>query len=220
MRVSVSASAELKKLNEETWSYAATHNFCRELAAGTLPREKMAAYLIQDYTFIDAFVRLAASAISHAPTLADSVPLAQFLAVITGPENTYFQRSFEALNVRENKWRDPELWPVTDDFQKIMMETARSGSYEKMIAVLIVAEWIYLSWATPFNPPKADLPFYFAEWITLHAGPEFEGVVAYLRGQLDALWPDLSAERQEEVRNLFRHVVELEKRFFDASYAA
>ncbi len=215
----MSASAELKSLNEETWSQAATHAFCRELATGTLPQDKMARYLIQDYTFIDAFVRLAASAISHAPTLADSVPLAQFLAVITGPENTYFQRSFEALGVEDNDWRDPELWPVTADFQRVMQETARSGSYEKMIAVLIVAEWIYLSWATPFNPPKPDLPFYFSEWITLHAGPDFEEVVAYLRGQLDALWPDLSSERREEVRTLFRDVVQLEKRFFDASYA-
>ncbi|MEP3275654.1 MAG: TenA family protein [Stappiaceae bacterium] len=216
----VSASAELKTANQRIWAEATTHPFCRELADGTLPPAKMVAYLVQDYTFIDAFVRLAASAIAHAPSLADSVPLAQFLAVITGPENTYFLRSFDALGVKETQWRDPELWPVTRDFQQTMRDAAQSGSYEKMITVLIVAEWVYLSWASPVNPPENGLPFYFSEWITLHAGPDFEGVVAYLRGQLDKLWPTFSPGQQDGVRRAFEHMVMLEKRFFDAAYAA
>jgi len=90
----VTASETMRSANASDWAACADHPFCKELAAGTLPTSKMAAYLIQDYTFIDAFVRLAASAIAHAPTLADSVPLAQFLAVITGPENTDLPLNF------------------------------------------------------------------------------------------------------------------------------
>lgn len=215
----MSASDTMRAANAADWTACTGHPFCLELAAGTLPKSKMAAYLVQDYTFIDAFVRLAASAIAHAPTLADSVPLAQFLAVVTGPENTYFLRSFEALDVDEATWRDPELWPVTRDFQTAMRDAAKSGDYAQMIAVLIVAEWIYLSWATPHNPPKPDLPFYYAEWITLHAGEGFEGVVAYLRRQLDALWPGLTEEQRANVEARFTHVVGLERQFFDMAYA-
>jgi thiaminase/transcriptional activator TenA len=100
-----------------------------------------------------------------------------------------------------------------------MAEAAASGRYENMLAVLVVAEWVYLSWASPENPPKPDLPFWFAEWITLHAGEGFEGVVEYLRGQLDKTWPSLTPEAQAEVTRLFHRAVELEKDFFDAAYA-
>lgn len=215
----MSASITLVSLCADDWRAATDHPFCHELAAGTLPRQKMATYLIQDYTFIDAFVRLAASAIAHAPSLADSVPLAQFLAVITGPENTYFLRSFEALGVDETSRTDPELWPSTRDFRLLMREATVSGRYEQMIAVLVVAEWVYLSWATPVNPPGDELPFYFSEWITLHAGPDFEAVVAYLRDQLDTIWLSLGSEEQAAVETMFHRAVALERQFFDAAYA-
>jgi len=214
----MTASNDLISLCAEDWHASTHHPFCRDLASGALPEWKMARYLVQDYTFIDGFVRLAASAIAHAPSLKDSVPLAQFMAVITGPENTYFLRSFEALGVSDAERAEAELWAVTRDFQALMNEAATSGDYAKMMAVLVVAEWVYLSWASPVNPPKDGLPFYFAEWITLHAGPGFEGVVAYLRGQLDGLWTGLDAEQRAEVENTFRRAVSLERRFFDAAY--
>ncbi len=198
------------------WQAATTHTFTRELADGTLPEHKMRWYLEQDYQFVDGFVRLLASAIAHAPSLADSVPAAQFLAVITGPENTYFLRAMEALGTQPSS--DPA--PATKAFQDLMAEAAASGRYENMLAVLVVAEWVYLSWASPEHPPKADLPFWFAEWITLHAGDGFESVVEYLRGQLDKTWPTLTVEDQAQVTRLFHRAVELEKDFFDAAYRA
>ncbi|MEX0319732.1 MAG: TenA family protein [Ruegeria sp.] len=209
----------LRALAAEDWHAATTHAFCTELAEGVLPLDKMRWYLAQDYQFIDGFVRLLASAIAHAPSLADSVPAAQFLAVITGPENTYFLRSFDALDMDEAA-QNPDPAPATRDFQELMAEAAASGRYELMLAVLVVAEWTYLSWATPVHPPRGDLPFYFAEWITLHAGEGFEGVVEYLRSQLDKLWPALSPDAHKEVETLFLRAVALERAFFDAAYGA
>lgn len=213
----MSTTEDLQRSCSNNWTAVTQHRFCQELADGTLDKSRMAAYLIQDYTFLDNFVRLAASAIAHAPTLQDSIPLAQFLAVVTGPENTYFHRSFETLSVSEQNWQQPDLWPVTRDFQAIMSEARLSGSYARMIAVLVVAEWTYLEWATPFHPAPEALPFYFAEWITLHAGPDFEGLVAYLRAQLDGIWPTLDSAEQKSVTEIFHRTVDLEKSFFDTA---
>lgn len=202
----------------DDWQAATRHPFTDALAAGTLPAEKMTGYLVQDYKFIDGFVRLLASAIAHAPSLADSVPAAQFLALVTGPENTYFLRSFEALGVDETAQAAP-AHPVTRAFQNLMAEAAASEHYEQMLAVLVVAEWSYLAWATPHDPPADDLPFWFAEWITLHAGPGFEGVVEYLRTQLDRAWDGLEAPARRAVEDTFRRAVALERQFFDAAWA-
>ncbi len=207
----------LRSLAHEDWQAATTHAFCKELAAGTLPLEKMRYYLVQDYKFVDGFVRLLASMIAHAPSLADSVPAAQFLAVITGPENTYFLRSFEALNISTND-QNASASEVTQAFQDVMKKAANSGSYLQMLAVLNVAEWSYLTWATPFNPPKSDLPFWFSEWITLHAGEGFERVVAYLRDQLDKAWEAASIDEQEAAKVLFIEAMSLERQFFDLAY--
>ncbi len=209
----------LKSLCADDWAACTKHPFCDHLADGSLDLDKMRGYLVQDYQFIDGFVRLLASAIAHAPTLADSVPAAQFLAVITGPENTYFLRSFEALSVDDTEWQNADLKPATSGFQALMAQAASSGKYEEMLAVLVVAEWVYLTWATPVNPPKEGLPFYFAEWITLHAGDAFEGVVEYLRSQLDVQWMTLDETQRANVEQVFCRAVKLERDFFDASWA-
>ena len=89
--------------------------------------------------------------IAHAPTLEDRIPGAQFLGLITGKENTYFERSFAALHVSaEDRSVDPVQ--VTVEFQKLMRAAAASGSLARMLAVLIAAEWSWHgqhAWSQP-----------------------------------------------------------------------
>lgn len=202
---------------ESDWLAATNHVFCSELAQGTLPVEKMKWYLAQDYQFIGSFVRLLATAVAHAPTLNDSIPAAQFLALITGPENTYFQRSFAALEMTPEEQAPA---PVSETLAFIeLMDTARaSGRYEQMLAVLVVAEWTYLSWAERYVDYSEDLPFWFSEWIDLHSGPGFAAVVEYLRDQFDKFWPGLTASQQDAAVACFQSAIKLERAFFDAAY--
>ncbi|MCV6593448.1 MAG: TenA family protein [Silicimonas sp.] len=211
----MSATEELKSRNATAWEAATRHAFTDALADGSLARDKMAGYLQQDYLFVEGFVRLLASAVAHAPRLADAVPGAQFLGLICGPENTYFLRALDALEVPEAEDAARE----TRAFQELMDEARRSGRYEIMLAVLVVAEWVYLEWAQPFERRADDLPFWLGEWITLHSGPGFEGVVAYLRGQLDTVWTGLDEAGRTDVAAIFARAVILEQAFFDAAWA-
>lgn len=211
----MSATETLQSLAADDWQAATTHAFTDALANGTISKEKMAGYLQQDFLFVEGFVRLLASAVAHAPTLADATPAARFLGLICGPENDYFLRSLETLQAPQAGTPAPE----TLAFQKLMDDTRQSGRYELMLAVLVVAEWIYLDWATPFADQTDDLPFWLGEWITLHSGNGFEDVVTYLRGQLDAVWKTLDDTAQFEVKNTFLRAVALERAFFDAAWA-
>ncbi|MBF9052540.1 TENA/THI-4 family protein [Roseobacter sp. HKCCD9010] len=205
---------QLREENRENWDAATQHPFTTELVAGTLSLDKMAGYLQQDYHFIDTFVRLLAVAISQAPSLPDRVPGAQFLAVVTGAENTYFQRSFAALDVSDTA----PVHGQTQAFLDLMHRVRKSGNYGEMIAVLTVAEWVYLSWATPFAARAEQLPFYFGEWIALHTGESFASVVIYLREQLDDVWATSPKTDRLRIASAFADAVALERAFFDAAW--
>ncbi len=98
------------------------------------------------------------------------------------------------------------------------MATARmSGRFEEMLAVLLVAEWSYMEWGERHAPPAPGLPFWFAEWIELHSGAGFRGVVAYLRDQLDRAWERLDPPARERIEKIFVEMVRLECAFFDAA---
>ncbi len=205
----------LKNLSAADWHAATRHSFTDALANGTLPKPTMLGYLEQDHLFLAGFVRLLASAITHAPSLADAIPAAQFLGLITGPENTYFLRAIAALGGDPDTPATPA--PVTVEFQELLAQAAKSGRYEQILAVLVVAEWVYLEWAAPHADRADDLPFWFGEWITLHSGAGFEDVVAYLRDQLDHAWHALDDAERRAVEDTFRHAVALERRFFDVA---
>ena len=222
-------SEYLKNTCLTEWEAATNHAFCIELADGTLPLDKMRVYLAQDYSFIDNFIRLASAAIHHAPTLIDRLPLAAFLGVIAGPENTYFQRSFDELNVALSEQESPTLLASTRDFQALMLKASQSGDYANMVAVLSVAEWVYLSWANNVKErvkvsvkgnTEGALPFYFQEWINLHEGAYFESVVGHLRGQLDTAYTSGTDADKEIIKDYFQQAVLLEKQFFDVCYNA
>lgn len=86
-------------------------------------------YLIQDHRFLDAFVILLASTIAKARSLEDRIPGCQFLALITGKENTYFDRCFEAMGCSDAEERSKiPNEAVTDNFVSLMTGVANEGT--------------------------------------------------------------------------------------------
>ncbi|MBV0901540.1 TenA family protein [Haloarcula salina] len=219
----------LRDRDRAAWDAAVDHRFVRELGAGTLSEDAFARYLVQDYAFVGELVGTFGYAVGQAPDMAAKRSLVEFLDTVTDEEDDYFERSFTALGVDDSRWRDPEPSAVTAQFRDLLGRAAREGGYAETLAVLVPAEWVYETWATAAaerhgdpdadGPPSAGmgLPFYFAEWVDLHAVEPFRAFVGWLSGQLDAVGPTLSPRREARVATLFDRTVELERQFFDAA---
>ncbi|WP_181692749.1 TenA family protein [Natronomonas sp. LN261] len=219
----------LRERSEPAFSEAVEHPFTVDLGAGTLDTDAFAEYLLQDYAFLESLVGGFGFAVGEAPGIGSKRPLIEFLDVVTDEESDYFERSFEALGVPADRYTAPERTGTTDAFVDLLERAAREGGYAETLAVLVPAEWIYESWAAaaaerhadPATDPPSDgagLPFYYAEWIDLHATDSFRAFVGWLRGQLDSVGPELSADRRGRVEHLFGRAVELEVAFFDTHY--
>ena len=210
-------SESLKELNRTPWQACTQHRFINEMFAGTLDHAVQHRYLVQDYQFINQFVALLGAAIASADQFAPRVTLSQFAAMITSDENTYFIRSFDALGVAEADRHLPQLSLPTVQFQALMLEATRSQKYANCLAVLCVAEGLYLD---GFDQPLAALPprFEHAEWIHLHANDFFRGFVGWLRGELDRVGDKLAPEDRAEAADFFGRAVALERAFFDHVY--
>ena len=79
---------------------------------------------------MDAFIILLASVISNAQCLDDRIPGCQFLAHISGAENTYFERCFQKLlGVSHEKYRSEiPNHDCTSQFIDLMVDVSRKGS--------------------------------------------------------------------------------------------
>jgi len=206
----------LRERSEPAWSDAVDHRFTRELGAGTLDETVMAAYLTQDYAFVDTLVGVFGYAVGQAPTMAAKRRFVEFLDVVTDDEDAYFERSFDALAVPPENWQKPERTATTEAFIDLLLAAKEQGGYAETLAVLVPAEWIYRSWATREAEDRPE-QFYLAEWIDLHANDDFVAFVTWLREQLDTVGPTLSPRRQQRVARLFQRTVAQEVAFFDAA---
>src|SRR5271169_2630144 len=204
----------LRAESEPDWSHAVRHRFVEELFGGAVPDAVMARYLIQDHRFLDSFLTLLGAVLASADTFEAKLRFARFIGMVSGEENTYFLRAFEALGVPEvRRAADPDTQP-TAGFQAIMREAAQTRSYAAALSVLVVAEWLYLDWASRAPKPLPD-NFVHAEWITLHDNPEFRGFVDFLRAELDRVGP----AQADLCRDFYHRAVALELSFFEAAYA-
>lgn len=208
----------LRDAAEPEWSAATGHRFTLACNQGAVPETVMRRYLVQDYQFIGAFTALLGRAIHTAPDLPSRLPLGRFMGLLCSEENTYFVRSFDALDVPEPLRRDPPLSAAARGFRALMEEAAASPHHADQLAVLCVAEWVYLSWALPARDTRPAEPFWCAEWVDLHASPYFEGFVEGLRAALDRTVLTLDIAGRARVRALFRRAARLERDFFDSAY--
>jgi thiaminase (transcriptional activator TenA) len=201
----------LRAAAEPDWTAVVTHPFAAAVSGGTAD---MRRYLIQDFQFVDTFTALLGAAVATADRFEARVPFGRFLGqTVTDTERGYFHRALESLGVGAADVTSPELEPVTVRFRSLMEEARASQEYPLVLAVLSVAEWIYLGWASrTVSPPEG---FVHREWVELHSGPEFEAWVGFLRAELDRVGPALDEAGQRRVLEFFREAVRLERGFFD-----
>ena len=204
----------LRAANEPGWSHAVGHRFVKELFTGALLEPVMARYLVQDHRFLDSFLTLLGAALATADTFEAKLRFGRFIGTMSGGENTYFLRAFEALGVtEERRATDPDT-PPTIGFKAIMREATETRSYAAALSVLVVTEWLYLDWASR-APKPLPANFVHAEWITLHDNPGFRRFVDFLRDELDRVGP----AHADQCHDFFRRAVALELSFFEAAYA-
>ena len=207
----------LRSRSEPDWTATVAHPFTEALFEGLVPTGSMRSYLVQDYQFVDDFVALLGSAIAKADRYSSRLALAGAVGVVTSEENTYFQRSFDALGVGESDRVHPALDDATRAFRDLMADTNARGSYAEVLAVLTVAEWTYLEWAmrAPAAPPEN---FVHAEWIELHRNPDFQRWVTWLCGELDRVGAGLDERDRARCLRLFQQATRCERDFFDAHW--
>lgn len=209
-------SEELRDAHRETWDAAVGHRFVQELYSGTIDPAVMAGYLVQDYRFLDSFLQLLGAAVATADDLAPRLRLSQFIGEVAGDENTYFLRAFEELGVTDDQRDNTPDTAACKGFTSLMREAAQTPSYAAALGVLVVAEWLYLDWATnaPENRPES---FVHNEWIELHDYPEFHTLVEFLRSEVDRIG-ERSDEDRAIIDDYFGRAVQLELDFFNNSY--
>lgn len=216
--IKIAPGGHVEKLRQEVdhaWNRAVRHKFVNELFTGELPDKVLATYLIQDYHFFEGGLSQIGACVAFASSLPAKIRFAKQLGFLGYNENNYFEKSLHELGVSAIEIENSTLTDTTKSYIKQMTDTTNTCSYPELLAMIVVAEWIYLDWGQLHLelPPRS----LHREWIELHRGDSFFEWTQFLVDELEkALSVDKSAA--DRVSSLFRKTVELEGDFFDDAF--
>ena len=206
-------SQEVFEKHLQMWNDAIHTRFVDELLAGSVKDEHLREYLEQDYLFFKAFLRLLGAAVAKAPSLTATLTLSQQLGFVANDENTYFDDCLAELGGQ--KGVEPNA--TTARFLQLYAKITTTGTYTQIIALLFVAEAIYLDWARRSSDANQtggslELAYKHQEWINIHLDYGFIDWVKFLKAEFTKL------TLTPADFTMIEEVITLENDFFNAAY--
>ncbi len=205
--MSAGLSRALWEANVDLACAALAHPFVRGIAAGSVPRERFAAFIAQDAYFLDAFARAYAYALARSP---DRDGLEVFARLLTGAlDELRLHASYAARWAIDLGTVRP--LPATTAYTDFLLSTASHHDVGETCAAMTPCMRLY-AWLGQelARVPQVDGNPY-AEWIATYASADFAALGTELERLLDRY-----ATQTDAVRDLYRRAMELEVAFFDA----
>jgi thiaminase/transcriptional activator TenA len=212
-----SLSQRLLAANRGVWDEMQAHRFVRDIEADTLPRPVFARYVAYEHGFVETAILIFGHAMLKAPDFAARRWLCGVLHALAGEQLGYFDRVFTALGAGPS--RPGTAPPAVAAFGGFMLGVAEIGSYLDILTVMLAAEWMYATWCGRVSQRPISDPD-IAEWVQMHAAPEFRAQADWLRAQVDALGTSIDTATLRRLSDLFGTALRLELDFHAAPYEA
>jgi thiaminase (transcriptional activator TenA) len=215
---SIGFSEQMRLAAGGTWSAAIGHRFFREVASDAIVDRVFERYLRVEYGFVDCAAVVLGYAVAKAPSFGERRRLALGLHGLVTDQEDFFVAAFERLGTPTASRKGLPLNQQSGSLHELFLNTAKNEGYEEILACILAAEWMYLTWCSTAHrtPSSRD---YIRDWVALHAGGAFADHVAWVRCEIDGRAPALPPGRQARLQSLFADVLLAEMSFHDAAYA-
>lgn len=201
----------------DLWMEILGHPFLVELQCGSLPQEKFAYFLGQDYTYLEDFARVLALGAARSP---DGRELRIFLNAASGVftvEQELHVALTGALGADPGALGRTQRGSATRSYVDFLLRHGFAGDYARFAAAVLPCFWIYreVGLALRDRGPSPQ-PLYQA-WIDTYAGEPFGSAVDAQLGIIERIAEE-TPRRQGELREIFREGVSHERDFWDQAY--
>lgn len=191
--------------------------FNRELAAGTLSRERFQHYMIQDALYLEQYSRALAVAAAKAPDADAMQRFAHAAEEALVVERALHGGFFEAFGIDPNQAAAAEPSPTCYGYTNFLLSVAHVGSYEELVAAILPCFWIY--WDVGNQIAKeavADNPY--QAWIDTYSDPGFGEAVDAVIAITDRTAATSTDARREAMLRAFKRSTQYEWMFWDSAY--
>jgi thiaminase/transcriptional activator TenA len=211
-------SSALRAAAADVWEAQHEHAFVRGIGDGTLPVERFAHYVRQDYLFLVEYARALALGAARARDLATMRRFADLAQATLGEEmelHRGFAREF-AISEAELDAEPPA--PTTQAYTDFLVRTAALGDLGELAAALLPCMWGYAEVGQRLAATGASPDERYARWIATYASEEFDELAAWCRGLVDRLAAAADEEGRARMERAFLICSRYELQFWEMGW--
>jgi thiaminase (transcriptional activator TenA) len=180
-------SEELRAAASELWEAQHAHPFVRGIGDGSLPVERFAHYVRQDYLFLVEYARMLALGAARAADVETMRRFADIAQAILGEEMELHRAFARDFGISEAVLAAELPAPTTQAYTDFLVRTAALGDLGELAAALLPCMWGYAEVGQRLAAAGPPADERYARWIETYASPDFDELAVWCRGLVDRL---------------------------------
>ncbi len=205
---------------EDIWAAYHDHPFVLGIQDGTLDREKFRYYIIQDYLYLEEYLKVFAVGIAKAKRPETVGLFSKYVTLLTQGEMDIHRGYMGKFAVsREELDRTPRALDNLS-YTSYMLRVAYEEGEAEILAAILACAYSYEVIAKTMverAPAAAEHPFY-GEWVRGYVDPHYSQANVLLLDTLDALTEGYDEARLRHLTDIFVACSRYELAFWDLAW--
>lgn len=201
------------------WESYVNHEFVKQVANGTLPRNKFRFFIEQDYSYLIDYARVHCVAGSKAPALEDIEKELVIVGSVRNEMGQHEKRLIEEFGVKDmDYFRNIKRGPALNNYSRYFNDVARRGNWQELVASLSPCLMGYghalLNHEKHISVKEGDV---YYEWCHTYLSTWYQDAMSKGKELLNQIASVYPREDIDTLITIYADVCELETKFWDAA---
>ncbi len=205
---------------KEIWDGYNDHPFVLGLQDGTLDREKFRYYIVQDYLYLEEYLKVFAVGIAKAKSPETVGLFSKYVTLLTEGEMDIHRGYMGKFAVTREELEATPRALDNLSYTSYMLRVAYEEGETEILAAILSCAYSYEVIARTIlarNPAAAEHPFY-GEWVRGYADPQYSQANVLLLDTLDRLSADRDEAELDHLTQIFVACSRYETAFWDLAW--
>ena len=214
-------SERIRARAEKLWPRYLSHPFVTEMADGTLPEEKFRYYMLQDYLYLQDYVKIFAAILQKAGDFEQIRFLSGEMENTIGETFRTHLPYMKRLGISEEEIRLARPHIDNSAYSHYMLCEAQMGDVLTGLVTLLNCSWSYAYIAGEMTArcPDALRDERYGAWFAGYVSEEYRQTNQALIDRIDALSASIDEETARRLCEIFEKCFLFDLRFWDMVYA-
>lgn len=209
----------LFQVGKPYWDKIIEHSFIKEMANGTLDKDKFRYYTLQDNTYLIEFSKVFALGITKSDNVEDIKSFLKFMEGALGSETENHNSFLEKIGVTKESVLNTKADIINTSYTNYMISVASLGGAAECATAVLTCNWSYEYIAKKTKDINGhNENFYCKDWYDIYLSDYFIEDVKNNIKLVEKLSENYTEKQIQHLEDIVRNCSHYEYMFWDSAY--